>query len=285
MLSKRLSKSIAITAVFTVLLTAASNFSAAAQNGVVSGAPNPSTSTASTIDGVPDLLNGSQGKVKVPTGAVSGSAVPVSASAGPVSIASVGCTTCGANLNAISLMATDSKKKSESVLTDSLWGNLILELAYQRDKELKTLSKRMNLVSLGTLGAIGAISAGTLAQGIDALIVLNPHDGHLDSYAPGIVGVTMSSITIMTFLTRFVFNHKFQKQVRERQIAIKTHVEAVLNHMEQCDAKCADAKRELTELVGPRACREWIQLYQSSHKLAMSSPREVSFMLNTGQVK
>lgn len=275
MLSKRLSKSIAITAVFAVLLTAASDFSAAAQNGVVSGAPNPSTSTASTIDAVPDLLNGSQRK----------SDASATASAAPISIASAGCTTCGANLNAISLMATDSRKKSESVLTDSLWGNLILELAYQRDKELKTLSKRMNLVSLGTLGAIGAISAGTLAQGIDALIVLNPHDGHLDSYAPGIVGVTMSSITIMTFLTRFVFNHKFQKQVRERQIAIKTHVEAVLNHMEQCDAKCADAKRELTELVGPRACREWIQLYQSSHKLAMSSPREVSFMLNTGQVK
>lgn len=220
MLSKRLSKSIAITAVFAVLLTAASDFSAAAQNGVVSGAPNPSTSTASTIDAVPDLLNGSQRK----------SDASATASAAPISIASAGCTTCGANLNAISLMATDSRKKSESVLTDSLWGNLILELAYQRDKELKTLSKRMNLVSLGTLGAIGAISAGTLAQGIDALIVLNPHDGHLDSYAPGIVGVTMSSITIMTFLTRFVFNHKFQKQVRERQIAIKTHVEAVLNH-------------------------------------------------------
>lgn len=259
LLSQRLAKSVSVVAVIAILITAFSNLSAAAESGVVSGAPNISGSSASAVE--------------------------MSSERPPVAIASAGCTSCGANLNAISLIATASKKKNESVLTDSLWGNLILELAYQRDKELKTLSKRMNLVSLGTLGAIGAISAGTLAQGIDALIVLNPHDGHLDSYAPGIVGVTMSSITIMTFLTRFVFNHKFQKQVRERQIAIKAHVESVLNHMEQCDAKCADAQRELTELVGPRACREWVQLYQSSHKLAMSSPREVSFMLNTGQVK
>ena len=254
LLPQRFSKFVAAVA---VCITAAANLPSRAENGALQIAPITAQNTVSKLNSTEQ----------------------------PVLIAAAGCTACGANLNAISLMATDSKKKNESVLTDSLWGNLILEMAYQRDKELKALAKRMNIVSVGTLGAIGAISAGTLAQGIDALIVLNPHDGHQDSYSPGIVGVAMSSITIMTFLSRFYFNHKFQKQVRDRQIAIKSRVENVLNHMEQCDAKCADAQKELTELVGPRACREWVQLFQSSHKLAMSSPREVSFMLNTGQVK
>jgi hypothetical protein len=203
----------------------------------------------------------------------------------PALIAAVGCSTCGANLEAISLLATTPQTKGESLLTDSLWGNLILEMAYQRDKELQKIAKKMNLVSMGTLGAIGAISAGTLAQGIDALIVLNPHDGHQDSYSPGIVGVAMSSVTILTFMSRFYFNHRFQKQIKDRQIAVKHKVESVLNHMEQCDAKCTDAQKQLTEMIGPRACREWVQLYQSSHKLAMSTPRQISFMCGTGQVK
>ncbi len=256
LLSQRFSKLVAIA---TVCFTFASGFPAQANSGTASGAVNSKQNSASSIS--------------------------TESNDHPTLIASAGCSACGANLEAISLMATEPKKKSESLLTDSLWGNLILEMAYQRDKELHKIAKRMNLVSFGTLAAIGAISAGTLAQGIDALIVLNPHDGHQDSYSPGIVGVAMSSVTVLTFLSRFYFNHRFQKQVKERQLAIKTQVESVLNHMEQCDAKCGDAQKQLTELIGPRACREWVQLYQSSHKLAMSTPREVSFMLTTGQVK
>ncbi len=77
-----------------------------------------------------------------------------------VQIASAGCSICGANLDAIALTAVTGKNnKNESALTDSLWGNLILEMAYQRDTDLQKLAKKMNIVSLGTLGAIGAISA------------------------------------------------------------------------------------------------------------------------------
>src|ERR1700722_17088778 len=67
-------------------------------------------------------------------------------------LAQASCPSCGAVvLDPLVLLATNSKNKDQSLLTDSLWGNLILEMAYQRDKELQKLAKRMNIMSLGTL--------------------------------------------------------------------------------------------------------------------------------------
>ena len=64
-------------------------------------------------------------------------------------------------------------KRTSSLITDSLWGNLILEMAYQRDPEIKKIAKRLNLVNFGTMTAITGVAAGgTLAQGIIALSVL-----------------------------------------------------------------------------------------------------------------
>jgi hypothetical protein len=193
--------------------------------------------------------------------------------------ASASCTACGSILDPVLLMGSASQKKNKSLLTDSLWGNLILELAYQRDKEMAKLGKRMNLVNLGTNASIGAIAVGTLGQGVAALGTLNPPTGHEDSYGPGILGTTLSTVTIMTFAARMYFNHKMQKDVQDRQIAIRTQVESVLNHLERSDSKCPDAQKDLTELIGERASREWLQLWQSSHQLAMTHAPRVT--LNT----
>jgi hypothetical protein len=194
----------------------------------------------------------------------------------PVLIAQAACTTCGAELAPLTLLATEQKHKTTTVLTDSLWGNLILELAYQRDKELQKIAKRLNIVGLGTLGAIGGIAGGTLAQGIVAINVINPPAGKPDSYTPLVIGTALSSATIMVFISRLILNHQLGKQISNRQFAIKNHVEAILAHMESSGAKCASAQKELTELIGERASREWIDLYQSSHQLAMTSPRRFS---------
>jgi hypothetical protein len=198
-------------------------------------------------------------------------------SAKPTLLAQASCATCGTELNAISLMeGTTTKHKDKSILTDSLWGNLILEMAYQRDKGLQKLAKQMNLVNFATMASIGTIATGTLAQGIIALKSLNPQPGFEDSYTPGIIGVTLSSATLMTFVARMYFSRKIQTEVRDRQLGLKKRVETVLFHLEHSHADCADAQRELTELIGQRACHEWTQLWQSSHQLAMNSAPRIS---------
>jgi hypothetical protein len=200
-------------------------------------------------------------------------------------IASTVCATCGATeLNAVSLMeATGGKHKSVSLLTDSLWGNLILEMAYQRDPELQKIAKKLNLVNIGTMTSIAGIAGGTLAQGITALYVLNPPDGKPDSYAPLNVGVVLSSATLLTFAARVYFNHRLEKRIMARQLELKTRVESLLHHLEQCNGKCADAKNQLTDLIGERACREWVQLWQSSHQLAMNGPQRISLLQSLGR--
>ena len=172
--------------------------------------------------------------------------------------------------------STTTKAKDKSILTDSLWGNLILEMAYQRDKGLQKLAKRMNLVNFATMASIGTIATGTLAQGIIALKTRNPQPQFEDSYTPGIIGVTLSSATLMTFVARMYFSHKIQAEVRVRQLGLKQRVETVLFHLEHSHAQCADAQKELTELIGPRACHEWTQLWQSSHQLAMNAPPKIT---------
>jgi hypothetical protein len=206
------------------------------------------------------------------------SGLEIAPEAAPILIAqaSASCTSCGSILDPVLLMGSASQKKNRSLLTDSLWGNLILELAYQRDKELAKLAKRMNIVNLGTNASIGSIAVGTLGQGVAALSTLNPPTGHEDSYGPGILGTTLSTVTIMTFVARMYFNHKMQKDVQDRQIAIRTQVESVLNHLERSDSKCPDAQKNLTDLIGERASREWLQLWQSSHQLAMTHPPRVT---------
>ena len=59
---------------------------------------------------------------------------------------------------------TGKKTKDELPITDSLWGNLILDMAYQRDPELRKLYKRFGLVNIGTMAAIAGIAGGTFAQ-------------------------------------------------------------------------------------------------------------------------
>jgi hypothetical protein len=231
--------------------------------------------TAVPLHGLPDST-----QLPTTSAATTGSGLEIAPEA-PILIAqaSASCTACGSMLDPVLLMGSASQKKNKSLLTDSLWGNLILELAYQRDKELAKLAKRMNLVNLGTNASIGAIAVGTLGQGVAALSTLNPPTGHEDSYGPGILGTTLSTVTIMTFAARMYFNHKMQKDVQDRQIAIRTQVESVLNHLERSDSKCPDAQKDLTELIGERASREWLQLWQSSHQLAMTHPPRVT--LNT----
>ena len=159
------------------------------------------------------------------------------------------------------------KPKFELLITDSLWGNLILDMAYQRDSQLRKIYKRFGLVNMGTMAAVAGIAGGTLAQGIVALATLNPQQGN-DTYLPGAIGIGMSGLTIVTFVGRALINRHLAKCLRNRQLEIKHRVEAVLAHLEEENGIGSESKKELVDLIGERAANEWLQLWTSSNAVA-----------------
>jgi hypothetical protein len=194
-----------------------------------------------------------------------------------VLIAQANCATCGAELLPAVLLASGLKEQgSQSLLTDSLWGNLILELAYDRDPELSRLGKNVRLMNFGTTASVFGIAGGTLAQGISALYVINPPPGKPDSYAPLNLGVALSSATMLVLASRVYLGHKLARHIQQQQLQIKGRVQTALAHLEHSDGQCEAARSQLKDLIGDRACKEWIQLWQSSHKLAAKDDRRIS---------
>jgi hypothetical protein len=187
------------------------------------------------------------------------------------------CESCGAPLTGavVGDLSLNSKKtKDKSLLTDSLWGNLILELAYERDVELNKLAKKAKLLNAATTVSVLGLAGATLAQGITALYVLNPPSGVPDSYAPLNVGVATSGAMIGLMAARLYCGHKLAAHIQQRQIQIRERVQTVLGHIEYSQCECLTARTQLTALIGTRACSEWTQLWQSSHqKLAGSGLR------------
>jgi hypothetical protein len=170
------------------------------------------------------------------------------------------------------------KQKNEPLITDSLWGNLVLDMAYQRDAEIKKLVKRLNLVNLGTMGTIAAVAGGTLAQGIIALSVINPPPPQHDSYLPLGIGAGMSGLTLVAFAGRAALNHCLMTRMRNRQLVIKHKVETILAQFESSHGENAEAETELTGLIGKRAANEWAQLWRSSNMLASTKQPNISQM-------
>jgi len=213
--------------------------------------------------------------------------VPVSAESSTayqqnaIIVAQASCASCGAQLDPVLLLESEggNKKANSSVLTDSLWGNLILELAYERDPELRKFAKRGKLINLGTTSAVMGIAAGTLAQGITALCVINPPPGKPDSYAPLNVGVALSGATMLVMSGRLYMGHKLAVAIQKKQFYLRDQVQSILAHMESSQGNCEVARGQLKNLIGSRACNEWVQLWQSSHKLAINPDRQIS--LNT----
>lgn len=196
-------------------------------------------------------------------------------------IAQAGTAADVANIAAVGSVVT-KKQKYELLITDSLWGNLILDMAYQRDPQLRKLYKEFGIVNIGTMAAIAGIAGGTLAQGVVALATLNPRQGN-DTYLPGAIGIGMSGLTIATFVGRAAINHHLAKCLRKRQLEIKHQVEAVLAHLEKEDGQGSDSKKELVSLIGERAANEWLQLWRSSNAVASLKLPHIS-SLNTSEL-
>jgi hypothetical protein len=187
------------------------------------------------------------------------------------------CATCGCSeLCSVSLIDENLSGKGGSTLSDSIWGNIILKIAYDRDPELRKYRKRLRLGDNVTTGALFGVAGGTLAQTITSTATLNPPDGLLDSYAPGIIGLSLDVAAGVTFGGRALLDHGFKKAMRARQLAVKNQVEKILVHLENSETKCPDAQSDLGKIIGDRAAAECIQLWQSSHELAEAEPRKVT---------
>jgi len=216
---------------------------------------------------------------------------------------------CGGStstLGAVDLLGTEPAGPGSEALTDSLWGNLILQMAYARDRQLGGSAKKLRHTDNFTLASIYGISGLSLAQSITGLATLNQrhanaagagiqqqeapahgemaagvtashhddahsagseHGNHNDSYAPGILGLIASGSTLAALGLRFYFGHRYSKQIKQRQQAIKAKVLAILARLEK-DESPEQLRDQLVPLIGERATKEFSQLWRSSHQLA-----------------
>jgi hypothetical protein len=180
------------------------------------------------------------------------------------------CAACGCS-EVCPLVAMDANvaERDRSLLSNSIWGNIILKMAYARDPEVLRLSKKLRITNFGTTTGLAGVAGGTMAQGIVGLAALNPPDGMPDSYAPGIVGLGLETAVLMIFAGGPLVQHKFRKELRARQLAIRQQVEQILQHLEYSKTNCSEAQKELAELVGDRGARDCVELWQSSHQVAI----------------
>jgi len=187
------------------------------------------------------------------------------------------CATCGCSeLCSVSLIDDSMRGKGGSTLTDSIWGNMILKIAYGRDQQLQKYRKKLRLGDNITTGSLFGIAGGTLAQTICSTATLNPPAGMTDSYAPGLIGLSLDVAANVTFGSRAFLNYKLKKEMRARQIFVKNQVEKILVHLENSETKCPDAQGDLSKIIGDRAAGECIQLWQSSHEVAQAEPLKVT---------
>jgi hypothetical protein len=191
-------------------------------------------------------------------------------------VAAFACATCGCSelCPLVMVQDTDSPKNPKGFLSESIWGSIILKMAYQRDPEIQKLKRRSKGVNLMTGGIIAGAVCGTLAQNIISQATLNPPDPQFDSYLPGSIGVGMSGLVNIGLEGGILANWPIRHKIRARQAALQNRVEAILHHLEYSEAECPEAQTELSQIIGDRAAKDCIKLWHSSHATAALLPKE-----------
>lgn len=197
-------------------------------------------------------------------------------------LAAFACATCGCSeLCPLTMVEdTNSINKAKGSLSDSLWGSIILKIAYQRDPEIQKLTRHINGMSALTEGTTGAVIGGTLSQNIVSMAVLRHPDGVPDSYLPTSLGLGFSGLFNVVFDSGLLFNWRLKSKIKTRLITIRNRVEIILDHLEYSQTACPQAQADLKEIIGERAASDCIQLWQSSHAIA-SVPHEKTLSQTT----
>ncbi len=161
----------------------------------------------------------------------------------------------------------------DAEVTDSLWGNLILSMAYRRDAELKHLVKKMGVSNNLFLASIAGVSGLGLAQSVTGLATLNRAEsggdeehggGHRESKGASIMGVVGSGVTLLSIGTHVYLEHRYKKQIKARQQIINHQVLHVLEELES-GVNQELVQPKLVSLVGERATGEFLQLWRAAH--------------------
>jgi hypothetical protein len=174
---------------------------------------------------------------------------------------------------------TETGGSGRTSLSDSIWGSIILKMAYQRDPQIQKLTSHAKGVSAVVGGSVATVIGGTNAQAIISVTTLNPPKPPLsDSYLPGGIGVGLSGLVNVVFDGGILANWQLRRKMNARQLVIRSRVEAILNHLEHSEAACPRAQSDLAEIIGERAARDCIQLWRSSHATAsLVNEKDLSF--------
>jgi len=169
-------------------------------------------------------------------------------------------------------------ESAESEVSDSLWGNLLLSMAYRRDEQLKGLVKKMGLSNNLFLASIAGVSGLGLAQSITGLATLNQYEvgevhhedgghgggGHRESLAPSVMGLVGSGATLLSIGAHVFLEHRYKKQIKTRQRVINHEVLHILEDLES-GINQELVQPRLVALVGARASGEFFQLWRAAH--------------------
>ena len=156
-----------------------------------------------------------------------------------------------------------------SDLSDSLWVNMALTMAYHRDPVIqKIMKKNHRLAQAGSISAI-ALSGMGMSSSILSLATLNSGGGshsedehdhgpvERDNPTSSVIGVVGSGLSLVVLGSQMFFRHRYKKQLLARQQLIKADVEYGIEHITE-DL----GKTKLKQLIGPRATKELIDLFQ-----------------------
>ncbi len=159
------------------------------------------------------------------------------------------------------LNSTKTSAGESSAMTDSLWGNLILSMAFQRDPEIQAISRKLGHVNTLTLASVAAISGLGLAQGITTLHTLNddPHKKY-----PVILGLVGAGASVFSIGATIILSHRYQKELNDRELVIKNQVMTIINDFEGGEPTALD-KTALKGLIGERATNEFMGIWQADH--------------------
>ncbi len=168
-----------------------------------------------------------------------------------------------------------------SAVSSSLWGNMLLNMAYQMDPEIRKIASRIGAVNNLTLLSIAGVSGLGLAQSVYSYRQIEPpltvnvteahhHGGHdhvhmpPDSKVPSTLGMIGSGVTLATLGVNAVMNKRYSRKLRNRQLLIKEQVEGILAQLRE-NGPTEGLRQDLAALVGPLAADEFLVLWQVTH--------------------
>lgn len=133
------------------------------------------------------------------------------------------CSTCGCSeLCPLSMVEdADNSGVGGNLLSDSIWGNIILKIAYQRDVQIQKLTKHRRASNAVAGGSVGTAIGGTFAQNIVSMSTLNPPDGQSDSYLPGGLGLGLSALVNVAFDGNILINWRLSKKIGPGNLSLK----------------------------------------------------------------